>query len=209
MDQLVQILLFLILGILLYYIDSLVGTGLYRGFYNLTHKDELDPAVRKGFLVDRSAGHRLGWAVAIVVIASGIAFLSGAFFGDRTLENALLVVTMFVGLLLGFLFAPTVVRFLPGALKRSVDYVESIESGESSIGDDLRSAATKAGKKIVREAVAAGEKVKDTVEDAKEELRGKEKEEARKPDPDPDEGKDDDEPPRDWRGGVKDFLDKG
>ena len=38
MDLLIQIALFVLLGVLLYYIDSAILTGLYRVVYNMTHR---------------------------------------------------------------------------------------------------------------------------------------------------------------------------
>ena len=79
MDLLIQIALFVMLGVLLYYIDSAILTGLYRVVYNMTHRDPLDQSVRKGFLMNRNARVRLTWAMGITAVVAIITLLFGNF----------------------------------------------------------------------------------------------------------------------------------
>ena len=209
MDLLVQILLFFIMGILIFYIDGLVGTGLYRGWYNLTHKDPLDPSIQKGFLTNRPVPFRLGWALAFTLIGAGITIVSGSFFNDST-SVALTLMALFVGLILGLLAAPTLIRVLPGRVNKAVNYVDEVESGERKLGDDLKQAATEATKGIAGAAVAgvskvreAAEEARETAEDAAASITGRE--EKAKPEP-PAEEEPEEKP--DWRSGVQDFMDK-
>jgi hypothetical protein len=126
MDLLIQIALFVLLGVLLYYIDSAILTGLYRVVYNMTHRDPLDQSVRKGFLMNRNARVRLTWAMGITAVVAIITLLFGNFFSDST-RVVLNLLAMLVGLSGGLVLAPILIKTMPGKLNQAVDYADQKE----------------------------------------------------------------------------------
>ncbi|MBI1193543.1 MAG: hypothetical protein GC205_10255 [Bacteroidetes bacterium] len=126
MDLLLQIALFLLLGVVLHSLDSYLGTALYRGWYNMTHKDPLAAGERRGFLQQQPLRIRLFWALALTGIAATAVLVSGTFFQDTT-RILLNLLAMLVGLFAGFLLAPSILAAFPDKWKRASRYLEETE----------------------------------------------------------------------------------
>jgi len=126
MDLLLQIALFLLLGVVLHSLDSFLGTALYRGWYNMTHKDPLPAGERRGFLQQQPLRVRLFWALALTGLAAIAVLISGTFFQDTT-RILLNLLAMLVGLLAGFLLAPSILAAFPAKWKKASRYLEETE----------------------------------------------------------------------------------
>jgi hypothetical protein len=147
MDLLVQILLFFVLGLALYWADAAVGVGLYRGWYGMTHRDPLPEGVRRGFLLGRPARVRLAWALGLAAVLALLTIRYGSFFQDST-RVVLNLLALLVGLGAGLLAAPTVLARLPGVVDRAADYVDAVDAGERRPGEDLRRAGGRAAEAL-------------------------------------------------------------
>ncbi|MFT7588789.1 MAG: hypothetical protein ACI959_001001 [Limisphaerales bacterium] len=222
MDLLVQILLFFIMGVLFYFIDSRLLGSLYRWWYGMTNKEGLPEGVTKGFVSEREVGVRVGWAIFFTGVGAAITLVSGSFFNNST-DVVLTLMALFVGATLGFLAAPYVLKYLPGKVESATDYLDKVESGEKKVTDDLKSAAGAATKNLAGMAADGSEKIRevasevkkevfDAADDARDKIKGlgdvkkrqaerDEKKADKKDDSDSDGNKD-------WRSGVKDFIDK-
>lgn len=199
MDLLVQILLFFVLGLALYWADAAVGVGLYRGWYGMTHRDPLPEGVRRGFLHGRPARVRLAWALGLAAVLALVTIRYGSFFQDST-RVVLNLLALLVGLGAGLLAAPSVLARLPGVVESAADYVDAVDAGERRPGEDLRRAGGRAAEAL-RDA-ATGK-----AGPAAPQPREKEPPPAAEDAPPPA----DDPPPSgdgDWRRGVDDFLNK-
>jgi|GEM_PF-2581675 len=131
MDLLLQIALFLLLGVVLHFVDGLAGTALYRAWYNMTHKDPLVSGERRGFLQQQPLRIRLYWALAITAVAAVAVLSSGTFFQDTT-RILLNLLAMLVGLSAGFLLAPGILAALPDKWNKASRYLEETEKASAA-----------------------------------------------------------------------------
>ena len=219
MDLLVQIGLFFILGLALFWFDSWAGVGLYRGWYNMTNREPLPSGERRGFLLHRPARVRIGWALALAAIVTALTLRYGSFFQDST-RVVLNLLAMLVGLGIGLLSAPSILRRLPGVVDTASDYLDEVEAGERDPKEDLGDALRKGGEKAidkVRQVATKpdAEPVKGKLKKPKTEppvppLKAKPSGEAHsKPGAeDPAAEKPDADKRTDWRSGVDDYLKK-
>lgn len=136
MDQIIQIALFLLLGVLLYALDAAALTRLYRMGYNMTHQHPMDPGIRKGFLLQQKGRVRLSWAWILTAAAALATLLSGRFFSDTT-RVVLNLLSLGVGLSLGFVLAPLVLRHLPGQVRRAADLADELEETAAAQSDPV------------------------------------------------------------------------
>lgn len=203
-------LVFFILGIVLYYIDTKQGIKWYRGWHNLTHKDPMPDDVIKGFLVNNDIRSKLTIGLILVIAEIGISFFWGM---ASPLEDIFYGIGELVGVVAGFYLAPKMIRTVPGGVKGAIEYMDKVDKGEANVKKDILRGAIKAGSEV-KNIITAEEK--DIVtpppppphqepEPAKPKETEEPKAEERKPDETPkkDKGKDDD-----WRGGIKKFMDK-
>lgn len=131
MDLLLQIALFLLLGVVLHFLDGLAGTALYRLWYNMTHKDPLLAGERRGFLQQQPLRVRLYWALALTILAALAVLSSGSFFQDTT-RILLNLLAMLVGLSAGFLLAPGILAALPDKWNKASRYLEETEKNSAA-----------------------------------------------------------------------------
>ncbi len=194
------IIVFFILGILVYYLDLQHGTDVYRKWYNLTHKEKLPAETIRGFVAGRKFGPRIVVVLFFVSIEVGLMILYGKL---HPLEYIGLGVAEVFGMLLGFLFAPWFLKIFPGRVKNAIQYMDKIESGEVDVKKDVIKGVAKAGKEIKE--ITDELKEAPPSESQKQEIKQEIKAEPPKPEP-KEESK---EPPKeDWREGVKKYLKK-
>ncbi|NNC94438.1 MAG: hypothetical protein HKN92_02680 [Chitinophagales bacterium] len=181
MNIALPVILFFLLGILLYYIDLKVGVQLYRKWYKLTHKDPLPVGIQRGFIVNSSLESLFGIALILIVAEVLLSFQIG---NSPPLLDILLGVLGFIGLMLGFYLGGILMK----GMGKTIGYLEHIEKGELDLGKELVKGVKKA-----REAIKE-EKTNSTDDSEVQEEHS--------------ETKEDDKPEKDWRDGVDDFLKK-
>jgi uncharacterized membrane-anchored protein YhcB (DUF1043 family) len=218
MDHLIQIILFLLLGVLIYYLDSSFGLRLYRSWYGMTHKEPLPESEVKGFLINQPMSSRISVALVITSIGAVISFLSPRFW-DNTLQIVLTIMALAVGLVVGFMFAPAILKAVPGRVKKVVDYAEQVESGEADMEQDIKGAIQDLGKNVGDLTKGSLDNIKQSATDAVQDMAdaakniNKKKSEKSAPGEERNTSSEsnkpeEDEAPKDWRKGVDDFLGK-
>lgn len=168
-----------ILGTAFYYYDMKKGKKLYKRWYDLSNKDNLDPKLGLGFVHGRLFGQKLKVSIIFSVIAYGIGFLV---FGVNPFWGLFYAGALFLGFLVAFYLARKLLSIFSVKANKTIEYIESIEKGEKNVSEELNKLVK--GKDKETESIQKNKKVQ-------------EKEENK------DEDKDDD-----WRSGVKKFLDK-
>jgi hypothetical protein len=165
-------------GAILFVLDRVIGVKIYRVWYDFTHKVPLGKDVDRGFIYGQKADGRFTAAVLVTLGQSGLAFWIG---GVGVFS---IIVGMFaevVGLMIGFSIGP-VVNVFWDRRKPLLDVIDRLESHETSITDELRSAAHAVHERIAqdddsnapesREATPAVEKpVEEPEPDPREALR--------------------------------------
>ncbi len=204
MDLIIQIALFFLLGVLVYYADGVMGTGLYRLWYNMTHKDPLSSGVTLGFLHNRSARVRLIWALTITVIVTAVSMIFGNFFSETT-RVLLNLLALLVGVSAGFLVAPIVLKRVPGQVSKVIDYADQAEKGDSPFAGPGHSEPKPKSRPEATVSENAPAKQSLPVPESRTPDRSLSPESPATPSPDkpeiPDAGSD-------WRKGVEEFLKK-
>lgn len=123
-----------IAGSSFYVFDRRIGTGWYRWWYDMTHKEPLSPDTSKGFLYNQRAQSRFGFAILISVIQSALAM----FYEASTLPQEVLSIFIEVPcLMFGFYMGPTVYR-LWERRERVFNTVDQIENGTISIPKEVK-----------------------------------------------------------------------
>lgn len=195
-------LVFFVLGIALFYADTKVGIKWYRSWYNLTHKDPMADEVTMGFIYNRSFQIKAILALVLVGIEVGISFFWGS---AGSLNDLLYGVGELVGIIIGFILAPRMIKTVPGKVKGAIDYMEKVDKGEVNLKKD-----------IVKGAIKAGSEIKDVLSETDNPKPEPKQEVKPEPTPEPEqkavepEKKEESEEKKDddWRKGVKKFLDK-
>lgn len=194
-------LIFFILGIVVYYLDSKFGVKWYRSWYNLTHKDPMPNDVSVGFVFNRGFQPKVALAIVLVGIELLLSFLYGS---AASLNNLLYGIGEFIGIILGFMLAPRMIKGVPGKVKGAMDYMEKVDKGEVNIKKDLVKGAFKAGSEI-KDVLSEKDKPEPMPKVTPAPEAPVQTAEEKAPEPEKkDEGKKDD----DWRSGVKKFMDK-
>lgn len=176
------LILALVMGVALYAIDLRKGKSLVRSWYNLTHKDPLAGEAKKGFLAGRTFRFKMIVAAILALLTLMGTYLLG---GIRLIDDTLISVAAGLGLGLGFVLAPIILKRLPGSVDTAKTLLnKAAELEEKYIGD--------AGP------VPVAEQVEKNEETAAEKQIETEKDETALETDNPD----------DWRKGVKDFLKK-
>jgi len=190
------IIVFFLLGILVYYLDLEYGTDIYRKWYNISHKDKLPDNVIRGFVVKRKFFPRLMVVLFFVALETGLMILYGKL---HPLEYLGLGVAEIFGMMLGFLLAPWFLKIFPGRVRNAIEYIDKIESGEVDVKKDIVKGVTKAGVEI--------KNIADELKEAP-----KMEPQQSKPEPEPPKAPPKEEPKEpskdDWRDGVKKYLNK-
>jgi len=121
-------------GALLYVIDARVGVRAYRWWYDLTHRDPLPPDVERGFILNRKANARFSVATVVALVQNWIALEMGWL--DPFL--AMLTVAIEVPVLMGGFYLGPGLRNLWRRKDPLLDVVDQLESGETSIGAEMK-----------------------------------------------------------------------
>lgn len=196
-------LIFFILGIVIFYADTKVGIKWYRGWYNLTHKDPMAEDINMGFIYNRSFQNKAILAIVLVGIEVVVSFFLGS---ASSLNDLLYGIGELLGIILGFMLAPRMIKGGAGKMKGAMDYMEKVDKGEVNLKKDLVKGAIKAGSEIKEVLSETDFKKPEQQEAPKQEPAQQKEEKAPEPEKKEEEnkGKKDD----DWRKGVKKFLDK-
>lgn len=199
-------LVFFILGILLYYVDTKQGIKWYRGWYNLTHKDPMPDDIIMGFIVNNDIRSKLTIGLILVIAEIGISFFWGM---ASPLEDIFYGIGELIGVIAGFYLAPKMIKTVPGGVKGAIEYMDKVDKGEANVKKDILRGAVKAGTEMKNILTAEDkEEVKtplpsQTPESEPAKPKKVEEPKSEGPPKKDDEGKDDD-----WRKGVKKFMDK-
>jgi len=126
-------------GALLYVIDARVGVRAYRWWYDLTHRDPLPSDVERGFLLNRKANARFTVATVVALVQNWIALEAGWLDPFTAMLTLALEVPVLMG---GFYLGPGL-RSLWRRKDPLLDVVDQIESGETSIGAEVKRATEK------------------------------------------------------------------
>ena len=179
-----------LIGSLFYYYDRKSGKKLYKKWYDISNKNELDDKINVGFVDGRLFGQKLTVAATITVICYLLSIIIG---GISPFKGLFYAGGLFVGILASFYIAGMLFNVFSKKANKTIEFIESIEKGEKNIKDVIPSA-----KEIKEKIIPSGNEssVKKPENDTiKEEESSKEKEDKK-------EKKDD------WRDGVQKFLDK-
>jgi hypothetical protein len=137
-------------GAVLFIVDCKVGVRAYRWWHDLTHREPLPADVEQGFVVNRKANARFTAATLVALAQSGV----GVAFGASPFTAMLTIALQVPVLMAGFYLGPALRR-----LWRRKDpllaVVDKLESGETSIGAEVKRASTKVAGALRREELAA------------------------------------------------------
>ena len=142
--------LVLIEGSVLYVLDRHYGTGLYRWVYGFTHKDPLPSDQSIGYIYERKAQARFSMAIAIAIAQSGLAFWSGAASPIWAVVYTVCQIPVLMG---GFYMGPLLNR-LWERRKPILDVVDKLDSGETTLGEEIKHAAERVRSGLGGESIA-------------------------------------------------------
>ena len=184
----------LVIGMFISFYDKKSGKKLYHKWYNISNKNNLDPKMEIGFVTNQLFGQKL----TVALIFTAIAYVVHFFLVGDAFLGLFRMIGFFVGIMIAFYTASLLLSLFSKKISKTIDYIEKVEKGSI----DLKAEAKKGFEK-------AKDKVSEVAEDIKESVTGKEEtkeiiEEKTEPTPEKETPKDD----KDWRKGVKDFLDK-
>ena len=182
----------LVIGIFISFYDKKLGKKLYHKWYNISNKNNLDPDTEIGFVTNQLFGQKL----TVALIVTSIAYLIHFFLIGEAFLGIFRMIGFFIGIMVAFYTSSLLLSLFSKKVSKTIEYIENVEKG----GIDLKAEAKKGYEK-------AKDKLEDVVESVKETVTGKETEEIKQEIP-----KEKKETPKeedkDWRKGVKDFLDK-
>ena len=121
-------------GALLYVIDARMGVRAYRWWYDLTHRDPLPADVERGFILNRKANARFSVAIVVALVQTWIALEMGWLDPFLAMLTVLLEVPVLMG---GFYLGPGL-RNLWRRKDPLLAVVDQLESGETSIGAEMK-----------------------------------------------------------------------
>lgn len=186
--------IFLVLGVLFFYIDSKQGIALNKWWFSITHKDDQNNHVEEGFVVGQTISSRLSVAlfIAILYLVILVLFKTNPI---RALFNSLVSIP---SMILGFYIASIFIKRGPTKIKSAIDYVEKIEKGEVDLKKDIVKGATSLGKTLIKTTDLVKEEFYEAEENIDDTLN-KEEEKSEEEEPEKKKG---------WRDGIDDFLNK-
>lgn len=169
-----------VIGTLFYYYDKKSGKKLYKKWYDISNKNDLDPTVNIGFVDGRYFRQKLTVAIGLTAVCFVLSFF---LCGVEPFKALMYNIGTFVGILLSFYVSGGLINVLSKRGNKTIDFIESIEKGEKNLKEEI--------KKVI----PVGKEEEPVKQEQPTEV--KEEKEEKKDD------KDDD-----WRSGVKDFLNK-
>lgn len=138
-------LVFVAVGVVMYFVDRHWGTSFYRWGWNLWHKLPLSPELERGFIVGCTTRERVMPAIVLTVISCLVLHRLGEHDAVTLLLKG--AILMFPGILIGFLLTGLAMR--EGKTRTMVDKVfetmDRVEKGEVGLGDVAESALGQAG----------------------------------------------------------------
>lgn len=139
------LLVFLVVGIIWYVLDRALGVHLYRWFYNMTHRDSLPGGVVRGFIHGQKARMRFVIAVILSIVQSGFIIASIQIANPLAeLLSFFLQIPVVMG---GFYLGPIIYRVWERK-ENLFEQMDRIESGEISIGKEIKEATQKAAEAV-------------------------------------------------------------
>ncbi len=202
MEFLFSSLLFIILGLLLFFLDKKFGTSWNRYWYNLTHKQPRAGGLEKGYIAGRKIRMRL-IVSAISVLFIFILMMLTNLFNAFQLNPFQVMAFGLLGIpavLIGMYIGNAITGGGKGKVDKALDYIEKVEEGEANVKKDLIKGATKVGKEF--------NEIKTKVTDQFKKEESEEVAKPPKPEPKDEEIKENPEEKKDWRKGIDDFLNK-
>jgi len=192
---------FLVLSIIVFFLDKNLGTKWNKTWYNLTHKDPHEGEFTRGFVAGRGIQSRLGVAIFLSVLVFVLTFFSGVMPAIQAFTFSLLgILASVIGFYIcGFLFGGKTNK-----LNDAMEYIEKVEQGEA----DLKADALEKAKKVGQDIKDTHDRVVQREKEAPEEIT---EIEAPKVEPKPEvkpEPPSKPEDPKDWRKGIDDFMNK-
>ena len=170
MDTFLALIIGLVLGVSLYYLDLKKGVKWFRSWYNLTHKEPSDEPLKKGFIHKQAFSAKFALALIISLIIAVVLYLSGSL-------NVFIILLSCI-----IILATTIVGFYAGPLvfTKLVPKIDELKSVLEKI-DVLEEKLIK--KESEAEEIPKPKKINKNDLDSSSDKKN-------------------------WRGGVKDFLDK-
>ena len=142
--QFTWMLAFIVIGAGWYVIDRSVGTGFYRWWYGMTHRDPLPADVERGFIYNQPAKIRFPAAILIAVIQSIVSVQDGQ--SDFSIELLSIFLEVPV-IMLGFFIGPKVYNWWVSR-DHLLQKVDKIEKGEIDLGRKLKEASDRASEMV-------------------------------------------------------------
>ncbi len=178
----------LVIGLFVSFYDKKSGSKLYKKWYNVSNKNNIDPNLEIGFITNQLFGQKL----TVALIFTAITYVIHFFILGEPFLALFRMIGFFVGIMIAFYTAGLILSMFSKKVSKTIEYIENVEKG----GIDLKEEAKK-----------GFDKVKDKV---KETVSGKEEEKPNEKEIPKEESKPEDEPNKedDWRDGVKRFMDK-
>lgn len=178
----------LVFGILFSFYDKKSGSKLYKKWYNISNKDDIDPNLDIGFVTNQLFGQKFTVAIVFTVLA----YILHYFLIGEAFYGLFRMIGFFVGIMIAFYTANLLLSVFTKKSNKVIDYIEKVEKE----GIDLKAEAKKGFEK-------AKDKVMETVTGKEEVVEKVIEKEIPKEEVKPDPKKDDN-----WRDGVKKFMDK-
>jgi hypothetical protein len=144
MELLIYVVVFVVLGGILYLLDERYGVEKYKAWWKFTHKDPLPEGSLVGFVCGRRTKDRIFPAACVVLVTCFVL----RYLGEHDVIALLLKGTflMFPGLLIGFLIAALVRKnptFSP-TVEVVLNTFDNVENGKVGINDVVSGIATEA-----------------------------------------------------------------
>lgn len=178
----------LAIGLLFSYYDKKSGSKLYKKWYNISNKNNIDPKLEIGFVTNQLFGQKL----TVALILTAISYVLGIFvFGMHPFQGLFYMIGLFIGLMIAFYTAGILLSLFSKKVSKTIEYIEKVEQG----GIDLKEEAKKGMEKVK-------DKVMETVNPTEEVKQKNVEKELPKEKPETPEKEDN------WRDGVKKFMDK-
>jgi hypothetical protein len=167
----------------LYYLDIKKGKSLYRSWYNLTHEKPMEGSLTRGFIHQSSLRNKIIIAVILAFMQLVVSFFVGSF---HLIHDPITSLFICIGLVVGFVTAAPVLDKAPKSIEAAKKILDTADSMEE--------------KYLKKNPVNQAEPIAKT-ENKLEEKAPEEKAKETKVDEEQDK-------PKDWRSGVKDYLKK-
>ena len=121
----------LVLGIAFSYYDKKSGSKLYKKWYNISNKNNIDPNLEIGFVSNQLFGQKLSVALILTAFAYVISFVV---FGVNAIHALFYMIPFIIGLMIAFYTSSLILGIFSKKANKVIDYIEEVEKG----GIDLK-----------------------------------------------------------------------